>query len=384
MIGVAEWICDLLMSRGALVESEEDGRIRAMLPGEVAAALGTAEWLSLDLRHGTAESGARDDDAEWMDRMERLLPAPPLLAHAQFRAPQAAPRIDAASVLAAELAVQNGIYRQVEDSATSATYLFFTFQYVIESDDRSTGITTVCVDADAGSLVTLPENFLAAMRDGLSEDGGTGDAGIVERWLPPAARVARAAARAHVAQVEENANRRLARDTARVEAYYAGMLAQLEKRVAKRAGDARAAEKERGRIRATEADRAAKLEDLRRKYALRVRMEPAALLAVRAPVRQISVRLIRKKEERAHTLHWNSFLHLLEPPLCEHCSAPAHPLCLCDRVHLLCKECWAPCPDCSRFFCRVCQPRCKCGVPGASAGHPTGNAVSGIGTWGSP
>lgn len=366
MIGVPEWICDLLMSRGALVESEEDGRIRTMLPGEVAAALGTAEWLSLDLRPATAEGAARDDDAEWMDRMERLLPAQPILTGAQFRAPRLPPRIDAASVLASDLAVQNGVYRLVEDRSAAATYLFFTFQYVIESDDRSTGIATVCIDADAGALVTMPENFLAAIRDGLSDDSGAADAGMVEKWLPVAVRVARGAARAHVAQVEENANRRLARDTARVEAYYAGMLAQLEKRVVKRAGDAAAAEKERGRIRATEADRAAKLEDLRRKYALRVRMEPAALLAVRAPVRQIAVRLIRKKEERAHVLHWNSFLHLLEPPLCEHCSAPAHPLCLCDRAHLLCKECWTHCPECSRYFCRVCQAKCKCGVTGKS------------------
>ncbi|SPF52742.1 hypothetical protein SBA4_5210015 [Candidatus Sulfopaludibacter sp. SbA4] len=36
MIGIQDWICDLLMTRGALVESEEDGRIRAMLPADVA------------------------------------------------------------------------------------------------------------------------------------------------------------------------------------------------------------------------------------------------------------------------------------------------------------------------------------------------------------
>ncbi|HUK15359.1 MAG TPA: hypothetical protein VLW65_03055 [Bryobacteraceae bacterium] len=359
MIGIEEWICDLLMSRGALVESEENGRIRAMLPAEVAASLGTGEWLSLDLRHPT-EQDTRDDDAEWMNRMERLLPAQPLLVGAQFRALQAPAPIDAASVLASGLAIQNGIYRLVEDGTATATYLFFTFQYSIESDDRSAGIASVCINADASSLVPMPENFLLGIRDGLSEDPGTADPRVVERWFPAAVRVARSAARKHVAQVEENANRRLARDTARVESYYAGLLAQLEKRVAKRANDAAAAEKERSRLSATQADRAAKLQDLRRKYGLRVRIEPATLLAARAPVRQISIRLIRKKEERAYFVHWNSVLHMLEPPLCEHCSTGAHPLYLCERVHVLCKNCWAQCPVCSRFFCLVCQPRCKC------------------------
>lgn len=359
MIGVPEWICDLLMSRGALVESAEGGRIGAMLPSEVAASLGVEEWFSLELR---------DDDAEWMDRMERLLPAQPLLVEAQYRSPRPPPPIDAASVLASELAIQNGISRLVEDSGASSAYLFFTFQYTIESDDRSVGVATVCFNADAGSLVTVPENFLLGLRDGLIESSGVAGPGAVERWYPSAVRAAQAAVRQHVAQAGENANRRLARDTERVESYYAGLLAQMEKRIAKRAHDDAAAEKERSRAAATQADRAAKLEDLRRKYALRIRIEPALLLAVRAPVRRISLRLIRKKEERAHALDWNPVLGVLESPLCEHCSAPAHPLYLCERVHLLCRNCWAQCPGCSRFFCRVCQPRCKCEAAKRAAG----------------
>jgi len=349
--GVGEWICDLLMSRGALVESGQAGRIRAMLPSDVAASLGVEEWLALDVG---------DDAGEWLDRMERLLPAQPFLVEAQYRYPRLLPPIDAASVLASGLAVQNGISRLVEESSATATYLFFTLPYTIESDDRSTGVATVCCNADAGSLVTMPENFLLGIRDGLTQADGLPGRGLVERWYPAAVRAARAAAAGHIAKAEENASRRLARDTARVESYYAGMLAQVEKRIAKRAGDPAAVEKERGRGLAIEADRAAKLEDLRRKYALRVRIELAALLAVRAPVRRISLRLIRKKAERAHALDWNPVLGVLEPPLCEHCFAAAHPLYLCERVHLLCRDCWGPCPACSRFFCRVCQKRCPC------------------------
>jgi hypothetical protein len=372
VIGIEEWICDLLMSRGALVESGGDGRMRALLPAEVAASLGTAEWLSLDFGNGTAPDAPRDD-AEWMDRMERLLPAQPLLVCARFRTTQSPPPIDTAAVLASELAIQNGICRLVEDGASTALYLFFTFRYTIESDDRNAGVVTVAINSDAGSLVPMPENFLSGIQDGLSEERGIAGPGVVERWYPAAVRAVRAAARKHAAQVEENANRRLARDTERVESYYAGLLEQIGKRAAKRTNDNAAAEKERSRAQATQADRVAKLEDLRRKYALRIRIEPATLLAVSAPARGISVRLIRKKEERAHFLYWNSVLHILEPPLCEHCSAPAHPLCLCERVHLLCKDCWVHCPNCSRFFCRLCQTRCKCETAG-SGGAPVTSA----------
>jgi hypothetical protein len=79
-------------------------------------------------------------------------------------------------------------------------------------------------------------------------------------------------------------------------------------------------------------------------------------------VREISARLIRKKAERVAKLHWNPKLGALESPWCEGCSAPAHPLFLCDdRVHFLCKSCAAPCPACGKSFCRACQARCKCG-----------------------
>jgi len=351
VIGVRDWICDLLISRGALVEPAEGGSIGAMLPAGVAAALGVEEWFSLD---------PSDDSAEWIDRMERLLPAEPLFVGASYRSRNPVPPIDASAVLSAELAIQNGIWRLTEDTAAAATYVFFTFRYTIESDDRSTGFTTVCLNTDAGSAVTMPERFLAGIRDGLEETSDSLGQDAIRRWYPFAVQAAQTHIRKHVVQAEENANRRLARDSERVESYYAQLLGQIEKRISKRSADTAAVEKERSRAEATRADRLAKLEDLRRKYALHVRTEPALLLAVRAPVRRISVRFVRKKEERNCTLDWNSVVGVLELPLCQHCSAQAHPLYLCERVHLLCKSCWVECPHCSRFYCRVCQPQCKC------------------------
>ncbi len=356
MIGIQDWVRDVLLTRGALVESDEGGVLRAMLPEDVAAAIGSSEWLSLDFR---PRPGA-DDPVEWMERAERLLPAGLMIAGSRLRMSPPALRLDAAAVLGAELAIQNGICRLVEDFASTALYVFFTFRYTVESDERSVGFVTVSVNSDARSLVLLPENFLRAMRDDL-EDGPVAGPDVLAACFPAAAKAAQPEIRKHAARSEESSNRRLARDSERVESYYQGLLAQIEKRVAKRAGDTEAAEKERSRARATEADRVAKLEDLRRKYSLRIRVELAAALSVRAPVRQISVRLIRKKAERPYVVHWNPTLGALEPPLCEGCRAPARPVFLCENVHCLCRECWVQCPRCSRFFCRACQPRCKCG-----------------------
>jgi hypothetical protein len=358
LIGIEDWVCDLLASRGALVDTEAGGAIRAMLPPDVAAALGATDWLSLDFR----PRPGGDDPMEWLDRLEHLLPERLLVAAAEVRKPAPTPPVDAASVLSTELAVQNGIYRLVGDSTAKTSYLFFTFRYTVESDDRSLGFVTVCFNAGARSAVMQPEHFWRSIRDQLQEAEPEVGPEVFARFCPAAAKAAQVEIRKHASRIEENSNRRLVRDVARVDAYYQGLLAQIEKRLTRRTLDAAAAEKERSRALATEADRLAKLEDLRRKYSLRIQIDLAAVLAVRAPVRQISVRLIRKRDERADVLDWNPVLRALESPLCEHCAAQAHPLFLCERIHRLCRECWVPCPACSRFFCRACQQRCKCGA----------------------
>ena len=359
MIGIVDWARDLLVSRGALVEAEDAGALRALLPAELAEALESREWLSL--RFG-ADAGANDEN-EWLDRLSRLLPREARVVNARLRRPDLVPPVDAARALDRGLALQNGIYRVVEDYQQTARYYFFSFHYTIESDESSLGIITVCLNASARTLVPQAEYLAKAVKDDLEEDPQQAiPRDELAQLFPVALGAVQPEIRRLAAAIEQNANRRLARDTERIDSYYKDLLSQIGKRIARRATDPGAAEKERSRVAATQLDRAAKLDDLFRKYSLKIRIQPGDVLTVSLPVREISARLIRKKAERVATLHWNPKLGALESPWCEACSAPAHPLFLCDdRVHFLCKRCAAPCPACGKQFCRACQPRCKCG-----------------------
>ena len=363
MMDLAEWAANLLLSRGALVEADGNGGIRALLPPSLAEQLGSSEWLSLKFG---AEAGA-DDPGEWLERLGRLVPAESLVAGARLRAPLAAPPLDAAAMLERELVIQNGIYRLVEDFSARASCFFFTFQYTVESDERHLGMVTVCLNASARSLPPQPETLLRAIRDQTEDDPAFSvPVEALAQIYPAALRAAEVETRKLITGLQETARRRLERDARRIDSYYRDLGAQIEKRIVRRSGDPLAAEKERSRLRATELDRAAKLEDLRRKYSLRIRLEPAAVLAVVLPVREISVRLIRKKQERARRFHWNPVLGLLEPPLCDHCLGRAHPVYLCENIHCLCRECWSQCPTCARFYCQACQPRCRCQTDGGA------------------
>src|SRR5450432_1437527 len=132
MIGIIDWARDLLVSRGALVETEDAGALRAMLPAELAATLESGEWLSL--RFGAGAGAGSDDENEWLDRLSRLLPPEARVVSARLRRPIVVPPVDVASALDRGLALQNGISRVLEDYQQTARYCFFGFHYTIESD----------------------------------------------------------------------------------------------------------------------------------------------------------------------------------------------------------------------------------------------------------
>ena len=160
MNGLTEWTRDLLMSRGALLEADA-GVLRALLPTEVGGALGCGEWLSLDFE---ASAGA-DDAGEWLDRLAALLPSSSPVIAARMRDRSAVIGFDAQGVLDRELIVQNGVYRLVDDYSTLAQYFLCTFQYAVESDERSIGFFTVGVNASANSLIPHPETLLRSLQE---------------------------------------------------------------------------------------------------------------------------------------------------------------------------------------------------------------------------
>ena len=362
MAEIIDWAKDLLVSRGALVETEEAGALRALLSPELAGELGASDWLSLRFGAGAGS----DDEGEWLERLGRLLPPDARVIGARLRRPRPAPAVDVGAVLDRELVIQNGIYRLLDDYPETARYYFFNFQYTIEFDETSLGAWTVCLNPSARSLVHQGELLLNAVRDDLEEDPEFAiPREELGRLFPMALRGAQPEIRRLAAGIEHSANRRLARDAERINAYYGDLLRQIEKRVSRRAGDMQTAEKERNRAAATQLDHAAKLEDLTRKYSLKIRIQPGDVLVVSLPVLEISARVIRKKVERVAKLHWNPTLGALESPWCESCFGRAYPLFLCDdRVHCLCKSCLTACRNCGKQFCRACQAKCRCGATG--------------------
>jgi hypothetical protein len=118
------------------------------------------------------------------------------------------------------------------------------------------------------------------------------------------------------------------------------------------------------RAAAIEREYAAKLDDLRHNYALRVTVDWVQGLVLHAPVYRYEVLIRRRKGERIVTIDWHPAARTMEPPLCEWGTGLERVRLVCDeRLHLTDPDGQASCRSCGKAWCRACHgpvcPRCK-------------------------
>ncbi len=117
------------------------------------------------------------------------------------------------------------------------------------------------------------------------------------------------------------------------------------------------------RIAAFEREYAAKLDDLRHNYALRVTVEWVQALELFVPVQRYEVAIKRRKGERLIRLDWHPTARAAEAPPCDWGFGLSRTRLVCDdNLHLTEPAGQAPCPSCRRPWCRACHPACpRCG-----------------------
>jgi hypothetical protein len=163
--------------------------------------------------------------------------------------------------------------------------------------------------------------------------------------------------------------RRLERDRKRVHSFHDDLRSASLKRMAALArADGERAEADRRRetlrVGAIEREYRAKLDDLRRNYALRVTVEWVQALDLYVPVQRFEVLIRRRKGERVVLLDWHPLVRTAEPALCEAGLGLDRVRLVCDdKLHLTEPAGQAPCVSCGKPFCRACFPaacpRCR-------------------------
>jgi hypothetical protein len=378
MAELREFVAEVLERRGAAVEAIEPEGLEVLAPEPMRKALGWPELARLGFAAQRPEGAIPIGlEGDWLDRFGALLGDEGRWSERQFTGgpPSCG---DPERVLEHGLDLPNAVWRLQNVTATFTRCLVLAFRYTALSDEKREGLVWLGFNTATGAGI----NGLAARLRRFSQQetdwqapapevraaAGPGwDGATLESRVRP---VLDARVKEDLAPFLRAMRRRLERDRDRVHGYHDDLRRASLKKLAglalanseKADGDRR---REEMRVAAIEREYRAKLDDLRRNYALRVTVEWVQALELYVPVQRFDVLIKRRKGERLIRIDWHPLVRALEPPLCEAGAGTERTRLVCDdNLHLVAPAALAPCPSCAKPFCRACHPSAcpRCGT----------------------
>jgi len=325
---------DALAAQGALVERSGDECV-GILPEALARSLEIPEACTLigAVAADRVDAVACGLGSPLFERLTRWASA--RAPTASLRLAAEAPRPSQARALVERFPLRNAVFDIEQTTPTDATYVIGWFAWRAEADDRYDGQIVLAMHAadgaePDGALVSLANPAHEPHRLQPEPCAGVGRAplGLLARRAALRVREAIAPARAAVA-------RRHARDHRRIAEYFAALIEDA--RSPKRRVEAAAIA---NKIEHMVSERDAKLRDLGQRYAMRVLVEPLALVSLALPAVSIRLRVRRRKREGELVLRLPAGAAALDRPACAACGGAAARPALCDdALHVLCETC---------------------------------------------
>jgi hypothetical protein len=378
MGALRDFVADLLESEGAAIEPAEPDGLDVLVPEPLRATMGWPELARLGFG-ATLPTGAMPIrlEGDWLDRFGGVLGERGRWAERQLAADTAAAPSDPERLISSALDLPNAVWRLHDTKPAWTRCLLLAFRYTAISDEKREGL--VWLGFNQGTGAAMGGDFLARLRTALAD---------AIDWHVPTPDTRRAAgapwdptalsgrvrpliehhARRDLDPFLNAMRRRLDRDRGRIHEYYNDLRRTAQMKLAvlgSTAGDKAEADRKREtmRIAAIEREYAAKLDDLRRNYALRVTVDWMQGLTLFAPVRRYEVLIKRRKGERIIHIDWHPAIRMIEQPPCDWGLGSGRTRLVCDDgLHLTDLSGQVPCSSCNKAWCRACRsaacPRC--------------------------
>ena len=379
MGALRDFVADLLESEGAAIEPVEPDGLEVMASELLRTSMGWPEFVRLGfaatLPTGSIPIGLEGD---WLDRFGALLGERGRFGERQLVvADNIAAPSDPQRLLDRALDLPNAVWRLHDAKPTWTRCLLLAFRYTAISDEKRDGL--VWLGFNQGTGAVMDGDFLRRLRTQLAsvvdwqvpEPDTRRAAGVSWDAATVTARIERLVEHQVWLDLEPFLNamrRRLDRDRGRIYTYHEDLCRTAQmKLVALTSASGEKAEADRKRetlrIAAIEREYAAKLDDLRHNYDLRVTVDWVQGLTLFAPVYRYNVLIKRRKGERTMQIDWHPAIRMIEPPLSDWGLGGGRVRLVCDdHLHLTDPSGQAPCPSCGKAWCRACHstacPRC--------------------------
>jgi len=378
MSELRDFVAEILERQGAAVETFEPDALEVLAPEPLRQVM---EWPELARLAFGAERPPHAIsiglEGEWLDRFGALLGERGRWSERQltWTGPPSAPT-NPDDIVNRALILLNAVWRIQGLNATFTRCLVLTFRYTGWSDEKHEGLIRLGLNLGTGAVV---DEVIARLWPLLAQEPqwqapqesqrlavGLGwDRKLLESRVGPLLKH-------HVQQALEPFMRgmrhRLERDRDRVHAYFDKMRSESLKRLSALSntiGEKSEADRHREmlRVAAFEREYHSKIDDLRRNYALRVKVEWIQMLDLYLPVQRFEVVIRRRKAERLIQLDWHPLVRMMEPPPCDWGIGLDRQRLVCDeKLHLTDAAGQASCSSCGKPYCRACHrtacPRC--------------------------
>ncbi|MGH7833030.1 MAG: hypothetical protein ACREQK_05255 [Candidatus Binatia bacterium] len=363
---LSDFTARLLTESGAVVEPSGEG-LEVLLPAEVAGALEIPEHVKLSFLGGSSEGISVSYDSEVLKRMARLVGNRGMfstvgLAPSSLRLEKIEDRLDE------KVAFHNAVFQVDRKEERLISYLLGFSKYSALSDDRQEGVAACLINELNLSTQRTTFETLELLANGAVEPTGKAERESSERVL-------KAFWQAQLKIVEETVGdflvsleRRMNRDIRRVHDYYQTLIHEHCQALEKKPAGREEKERTESKIEAVKRELKGKIQDLIGKFSVDLMLEPIAFIRIEAitPILWLSVK--RRKEARPFPLTYNPVLKRIDPLPCEACFYPRKGHYVCDdRLHIVCRQCFAPCARCAKTYCGACHPkgcpRCALSAP---------------------
>jgi hypothetical protein len=366
-----DFIADMLESEGAAIEPVEPDGLEVLAPKPLRAAMGWPEFARLGFG-ATLPAGAMPIglEGDWLDRFGALLGERGRFAERQLDVGEnvTAPS-DPERLLDRALDLPNAVWRLHDAKPAWTRCLLLAFRYTAISDEKREGLIWLGVNQGTGAVMDGDilgrlRTLLASVDWHVPEPDTRRAAGAAWDTTTLAARVERLVEHHVRRDLETFLNamrRRLDRDRGRIHEYHNDLRRTAQMKLAAlgpAAGEKAEADRKREtmRVSAIEREYAAKLDDLRHNYALRVTVDWMQGLTLFAPVHRYDVLIKRRKGERIIRIDWHPAIRLIEAPPCDWGVGGGRARLVCDdHLHLTDMTGMAPCVSCGKAWCRACH-----------------------------
>jgi hypothetical protein len=337
-----------LETRGAALETN-DGGLEAVLPERVSGLLGTPEYVRI---HG--EIGDTTDDgysihygSPLVDRMVEAVCSEVPLLFCDLRFDYL--KSDGFDRLIREQFHLHDMSGRVQSSAKVKTeYLVLSCRYTAQSDEQKEGLINLTFNYETGALISPMADMLSpADKSFRSESKIIRDQRQIKKILTQVQTRSKEIIMEEIASFRESMIRRFKRDSAHLEAYFEAMEKEMKSSLERQGLSDDLIRDRKEKIASLPHELERKKDDLLKKYSIKIRIVPCAMLFIRTPAVKILCSLSKPGKNRHFSFIYNPVGKSIDPLVCEGCGKSITDLYSCHDFHLLCQECGKKCPVCA-------------------------------------